>query len=79
MEILNNFFSGGKPKEEVDNVKDEYLQEAQEAVDIVDNGVEKGSFSEMTERLLQIREGRICEDRRLAAAPVRIVPGLWIR
>lgn len=51
MEILNNFFSGGKPKEEVDNVKDEYLQEAQEAVDIVNNGVEKGSFSEMTERL----------------------------
>ena len=51
MEILNNFFSGGKPKEEVDNVKDEYLQEAQEAVDIVNNGVEKGSFSEMTEWL----------------------------
>ena len=51
MEILNNFFPGGKPKEEVDNVKDEYLQEAKEAVDIVNNGVEKGSFSEMTERL----------------------------
>lgn len=51
MEILNNLFSGGKPKEEVNNVKDEYLQEAQEAVAIVNNGVEKGSFSEMTEKL----------------------------
>ena len=51
MEILNNLFSGGKTKEEVNNVKDEYLQEAQEAVAIVNNGVEKGSFSEMTEKL----------------------------
>lgn len=51
MEILNNFFSGGKPKEEVNNVKDEYLQEAQEAVAIVNNGVEKASFSEITENL----------------------------
>lgn len=41
MEILNNLFSGGKPKEKYDNVKDEYLQEVQEAVDIVNNGVEK--------------------------------------
>lgn len=51
MEILNNLFSGGKPKEEVNNYKDGYLQEAQEAVAIVNNGVEKGSFSEMTEKL----------------------------
>lgn len=51
MEIMNKLFPGGKPKEETDNVKDEYLQEAKEAVDIVNNGVEKGTFSEITKQL----------------------------
>lgn len=51
MKIVNDFFPGGKLKEKVDNVKDEYLQEAKEAVAIVNNGVEKGSFLEMTEQL----------------------------
>ena len=51
MEIMNKNFFEGKPQEESDNVKDEYLQEARKAVDIVNNGVEKGSFSEITEQL----------------------------
>ena len=63
MEILNNLFSGGKPKEKYDNVKDEYLQEVQEAVDIVNNGVEKGSFSEMTERLDKLPSVNISRDK----------------
>lgn len=63
MEILNNFFTGGKPKEDIDNVKDEYLQEAQEAVAIVNNGVEKGSFSEMTEQLDKLPSVNSSRDR----------------
>lgn len=51
MEIFNKIFSGVNRKEEVNNAKDDYLQEAQVAVEIVNNGVEKGSFSEMTEQL----------------------------
>lgn len=51
MEILNDFFSGGTQMKKIDNVKDEYLQEVQEMVDIINNGVEKGLFSEMTEQL----------------------------
>lgn len=51
MEILNKLFSGGKPKEESSNHEDEYMQEAKAAVEIVNKGVEKGSFSEMTEQL----------------------------
>lgn len=51
MEILNKLFSGGKPKEESNNRQDEYMQEAKAAVEIVNKGVEKGSFSEMTEQL----------------------------
>ena len=63
MEILNNLFSGGKPKEKYDTVKDEYLQEVQEAVDIVNNGVEKGTFSEMTERLDKLPSVNISRDK----------------
>lgn len=63
MEILNNLFSGGKPKEKYDTVKDEYLQEVQEAVDIVNNGVENGSFSEMTERLDKLPSVNISRDK----------------
>lgn len=63
MEILNNLFSGEKQKEKYDNVKDEYLQEVQEAVDIVNNGVEKGSFSEMTERLDKLPSVNISRDK----------------
>lgn len=51
MEVFNDLFSGGRAKEEVNYVKDEYLQEAQETIAIINNGVEKGYFSEMTERL----------------------------
>ena len=51
MEILNKLFSGGKPKEESSNHEGEYMQEAKAAVEIVNKGVEKGSFSEMTEQL----------------------------
>ena len=51
MEILNKIFSGGKPKDNIINCEDKYLQEAQEAVEIVNNGVENGSFSEMIEQL----------------------------
>ena len=47
MEILNKIFPGGKPKDNTINCEDKYLQEAQEAVEIVNNGVENGSFSEM--------------------------------
>lgn len=32
MEILNNLFSGEKPKEKYDNFKDEYLQEDRKSV-----------------------------------------------
>ena len=63
MEILNNLFSGGKPKEKYDTVKDEYLQEVKEAVDIVNNGVEKGTFSEMTERLDKLLSVNISRDK----------------
>lgn len=63
MEILNNLFSGGKPKEKYDTVKDEYLQEVQEAVDIVNNGVEKGTFSEMTERLDKLPSVNMSRDK----------------
>ena len=52
MEILNKLFSGGKPKEESSNHEGEYMQEAKAAVEIVNKGVEKGSFSEMTETVV---------------------------
>lgn len=51
MEILNRFFSSGKLNEEENNLEDEYLQEAQVAADIVNNSIEKDSFSELTEQL----------------------------
>ncbi|MCU6716631.1 5-bromo-4-chloroindolyl phosphate hydrolysis family protein [Roseburia amylophila] len=51
MEIMNKFFSEEKSEEQEDSSKDECLQEAKEVNDIVRDGVEKGSFSGVTEQL----------------------------
>lgn len=44
MEVFDRFFSTGRQREDI-------LQEAQTAVKIVNNGVEKGAYSELTDQL----------------------------
>ena len=44
MEVFDRFFSTGRQQEDI-------LQEAQTAVKIVNNGVEKGAYSELTDQL----------------------------
>lgn len=63
MEILNKFISGVKLKEESSNHEDEYMREAKAAVEIVNKGVEKGSFSEMTEQLEKLPSVGINRDQ----------------
>lgn len=72
MKTLNEISTDGK------SVEDAYLLEAQKAVDIVNDGVEKGSYSELSQRLdklpsVGINRGKAVFTRRSSAIYIWIV------
>lgn len=71
MDFINKFFSGGKSKDI------SYMEEAQNAIKIVDAGVEKGDFSQITEKLDKLPTTGISRDRYVFDAETSAING-WL-